>query len=197
MAKSYFKNAIPHIRAMDFELHKPFALGEYLREHDLNTVLIVTGDMPQDMAHRVYKTTTLEMIRFFKHEYPEIKVYASIDPYRGSFRYEIDYVKQKVDAGADGFFTQPFFDMRLLEIYGDLLPMNDVYWGVSPVMTDGSRNYWETKNNAIFPKDFEPTMDWNAQFARDVLQFIRQRGGHVYFMPIRANVVDYLGRVFV
>jgi len=190
--KRCFSTAIPHIRSMDFDLSKPFELGKVLLAENLDTVLLVTGDIPQDMSKRVYNTACLDFIRFFKRKYPATKVYASIDSYRSGTKQELNYVKQKLDAGADGFFTQPFFDMRLLEIYYDQLSDCDVYWGVSPVLTEGSKNYWEAKNNVVFPKDFTPNMEWNTQFGKDVLSFAQANSQNVYYMPIRADVIEYL-----
>jgi len=80
----------------------------------------------------------------------------------------------------------------LMEIYQGFLQDCNVYWGVSPVLNENSQNYWENKNNAIFPPDFQPTLDWNRDFARKALQFARNTGGNLYFMPIRTNIVAYL-----
>lgn len=195
ISREYVANAIPHIRSIDFDLKQPFVVADFLRKHGLFTVLLVSGDIPQDMSRRVYQTRCLDFIRFFKREYPEFKVYAAIDPYRQSFRAEIDYVKEKIDAGVDGFFTQPFFDLRMLEIYDELMGSLDVFWGVSPVLSDASKNYWESKNNAVFPADFRPDMKWNVHFAKEILEYVHERQSNIYFMPIRAKIEDYLGEV--
>ena len=42
--------------------------------------------------------------------------------------------------------------MRYLEMYADLLDGLDIYWGVSPVLSERSVSYWRNKNNVIFPK---------------------------------------------
>ena len=105
---------------------------------------------------------------------------------------ELDYIKRKIDAGADGFFTQPFFDLRLMEIYYDLLPKVETFWGISPVMSARSKDYWDNLNNAIFPPDFEPTLEWNRTFAKRALEFCRNTDSNIYFMPIRVDLVKYL-----
>ena len=196
IAREYVARAIPHIRAIDFDLQKPIPMLNMLKEYGIDSVLIVSGDMPQDMGRRVYHTRCVDFIRYVKKNFPDLTVYGAIDPYRQSFRAELDYVQEKVDAGVDGFFTQPFFDLRLLELYDELLDNLQIFWGVSPVLSEGSKNYWETKNNAVFPVDFQPSMKWNAHFAREVLDFVYERGSSVYFMPIRASIEDYLGAVF-
>lgn len=110
-------------------------------------------------------------------------------------RRRLDYAASKLDAGADGFFTQPFFDLRLLEVHHELLAGRTVYWGISPVLTDRSRAYWEATNRAVFPREFAASLDWNQEFARRALEFLRSVGGNVYFMPIRIDVERYLSGV--
>ena len=151
MAKEYLPQAMPHIRAMDINLGEELPMKDYLRAHDIREVLVIEGDPPQRMTHAVYPTESTDVIRKFREEMPEIDVYAGIDQYRSSMREELYRVRRKVQAGAKGFFTQPIYDMRYLEMYADMLEGLDVYWGISPVMTAGSQSYWERKNNVVFP----------------------------------------------
>ncbi len=192
-AKGLFTHTIPHLRAIDFDLSKPFPLVETFKQKGIDSVLIIAGDQPQDMSRRVFRTSSVELIRALKAQMPELKIYAGIDPYRSGIKTELDYVKRKLDAGADGFFTQPFFDLRLMEIYYDLLPGIDVFWGISPVLSVRSKDYWDNHNNAIFPPDFEPTLEWNRRFAKQALEFAEQTDSSLYFMPIRVDLVEYLG----
>lgn len=192
IAGESFGNTIPHLRAIDFDPNKPIAIGNQLCRDEIEAVLVITGDPPQDMAHKCYRTSCLEMIRRLKREFPQLTIYAGMDPYRNGIKEEIDYIKAKQDAGAEAFFTQPFFDLRLMEIYQGFMQDCTIYWGVSPVLTDNSQNYWENKNNAIFPPDFEPTLDWNRNFARQAMQFAESHGDNVYFMPIRTDIGAYL-----
>lgn len=191
-AKTHFSHAIPHLRAIDFDLSQPFPLTETFTEAGFDSVLVIAGDQPQDMSRRVYRTSSTELIRAIKVALPDMKVYAGIDPYRTGIKTELDYVKRKLDAGAEGFFTQPFFDLRLMEIYRDLLAGLEVFWGISPVMSARSKDYWDNLNNAIFPPDFEPTLQWNRDFARQALDFVERTGTNLYFMPIRVDLVKYL-----
>lgn len=191
-AKPFFGHTIPHIRSIDFDLRQPLPIGPFLVEHQINEVLVVTGDAPADMSRVVYPTSSVDLIAKLKRELPHLRVYAALDPYRSGFRDEVAYTRRKLDAGADGIFTQPFFDMRLMSIYADLLPDVDVYWGVTPVLTDRSRGYWETRNQAVFPTSFRPTLEWNRQFAREALEFVRGADSSIYFMPIRVDAVTYL-----
>ena len=147
------------------------------------------------MTHQVYPTISTDIIKKFSDEMPDIKVYAGIDQYRSSIKEEEYRIRRKMLAGAKGFFTQPFFDMRYLEIYADILDGMDIYWGVSPVLSQRSVSYWRNKNNVIFPKDFEPTLEWNVAFARKVVEFAKAHNQNVYLMPIKAKIMPYLDGV--
>jgi len=195
VARQFYGCTVPHIRAIDLDLQTPLPMAEYLRTHGINEVLIVTGDRPQDLTHRIYPTSNLDAISKFKKELPDVRVYATLDPYRQSLRAERDLVQRKLDAGADGFFTQPMFDLRLLAVYAELTDPAKTFWGASPVLSERSKNYWETTNCVVFPREFQPTMAWNRALADRLLQQIRSLNSNVYFMPIKADLVEYLGGV--
>ena len=192
IAGEYLPKTIPHLRAIDFDPNATLEICDALTCREIEAVLVVTGDPPQDMGRKCYRTSCLEMIRRLKRELPQLTVYAGMDPYRSGIKEEIDYLRAKQEAGATAFFTQPFFDLRLMEIYQGLLADCTVYWGVSPVLNENSQNYWENKNNAVFPPDFRPTLEWNRDFARRALQFARDNSSNLYFMPIRTDIAAYL-----
>ena len=196
MAREYFPAAMPHIRAMDINLEEELPMKDYLRAHDIREVLVIEGDPPQRMTHAVYPTESTDVIRKFREEMPEVTVYAGIDQYRSSMRDELYRIHRKVQAGAKGFFTQPFYDRRLLEIYADMLAGLEVYWGVSPVMNAGSQSYWERKNNVVFPRAFEPSLTWSVQFSREIMELADKMDASLYLMPIRTNLEEYLAGVF-
>jgi len=188
---------IAHLRAIDFDLNQPFPLTNFLKENNIAKILVIEGDKPADKPEAVYyPTTSIDLIRKLKKEVKDVIVYAAFDPYRNNIRYELEYLQQKTEAGAMGFFSQPFFDLRLLEIYSEYLEGYDVYWGVSPVTTKSSKQYWETRNRAIFPKSFAPTLDWNVRFGREVMNFCQKNNFNVYLMPIIIDVAKYLKKLF-
>lgn len=195
IAQESFPASMPHIRAMDVDLDKELTMKAYLREHNIREVLVIEGDPPQDMMHEVYPTNSVDVIWKFRKEMPEVKVYAGIDQYRGSMAQELYRIKRKLQAGAAGFFTQPFFDMRYLEVYADMLQGLEVYWGVSPVMSARSQSYWERKNNVVFPHAFEPTLEWSVDFAKKVIAYAEREKANVYLMPIKTNLEAYLAGV--
>jgi methylenetetrahydrofolate reductase (NADPH) len=192
LTAAFFPQSVPHLRSIDMSPSAPLPMREALARAGLSEVLVVTGDPPDDLRHVAYPVTSTALIRRLKRELPHLKVYAAVDPYRQSFRAEKEYVSRKLDAGADGFFTQPFFDMWLVELYAELLMPNAVFWGVSPVMTPGARAYWETRNDVPFPRGFAATLDWNIAFARELLAFARDTDSNAYVMPLRIELSRYL-----
>lgn len=192
LAKSTVGRAVPHIRAIDIDPRKPLPMAGALEEHGITEVLVIEGDPPADMGHQTYDVTSLEIIRKFRRELPHVTVWAGLDPYRQNFARERDYTEAKLEAGAVGVFTQPFFDRRLLELWAELLPPCEVFWGATSITSEKSQSYWQNRNKAVFPRGFEPTLEWNRRFARELLDFARQSGGHAYFMPVRVSVEDYL-----
>lgn len=192
VARETVPRVIPHLRAIDVDVQRPLAAAAQLECDGVEEALVVAGDVPADMSQQVYATGSLELIRKMRSEHPDIKLYAAFDPYRQGFQAERTYAIQKLDAGAKGLFTQPFFDVRLMEVIAEQLAGIEVFWGVTSVLSRRSQRYWQTRNRAVFPADFEPTLEWNRRLARDALEFVRQQGGNIYFMPIRASIGDYL-----
>jgi methylenetetrahydrofolate reductase (NADPH) len=196
-------DVLPHIRAIDFDESLPFPHTDRFRRQGIGKVLVIAGDPPKGKAatgagtvRRTYPTGTVAFIKKLKREMPELEVYAAFDPYRSNIRYELDYLKAKEDAGAAGFMSQPFFDLRLLEIYAEYLEGKHVFWGVSPVLSDSSRNYWESRNRAVFPRSFRPDLAWNLDFGRRVLDFCGRGGFNLYLMPIKIDLAPYLEGLF-
>jgi methylenetetrahydrofolate reductase (NADPH) len=196
---------LPHLRAIDFDEARPFPHVELFRRRGIGKALVIAGDPPPPKAgstagdggvRRTYATGTVAFIKKLKREMPELELYAAFDPYRSNIRYELDYLKAKEEAGAAGFMSQPFFDLRLLEIYAEYLEGKNVFWGLSPVLSASSRHYWESRNRAIFPRSFRPDLSWNLDFGRRVMDFCRAGGFNLYLMPINRDLAPYLDGLF-
>jgi methylenetetrahydrofolate reductase (NADPH) len=178
---------------MDVDLRRPWQPLEALDAAGVDEVLVITGDPPTDMRHPVTGANVIDVIRMIKRSRPTWRVYAALDPYRAGFASERDYVQRKLDVGVDAFFTQPFFDVRLMAVWRELFPGVPIYWGVTSVTSERSRNYWLTRNRAVFPGGFEPTLEWHRRFAGEALEFAARHDSHVYFMPIRVGIGAWLG----
>jgi methylenetetrahydrofolate reductase (NADPH) len=189
-------DCLPHLRAIDFDLNELFPHRDLFRAQGIRRTLVIAGDPPRDETRRTYPTETTAFIRKLKAEMPELEVYAAFDPYRSNIRYELEYMRVKEEAGAAGFMSQPFFDLRLLEIYAEYLEGKEIFWGISPVLSGSNRNYWESRNRAVFPKAFRPTMEWNVEFGRQILGFCHKNQFNLYLMPIKGDLKAYLDGLF-
>ncbi|NVN13314.1 methylenetetrahydrofolate reductase [Nguyenibacter vanlangensis] len=183
---------VPHIRAIDVDPDGPLpGIGV----QGLEEVLVVQGDPPADLSRRTFPNTSESVIRRYRREAPHLRVYAAFDPYRRAPYRELEAVARKKDAGAAGFFTQPVFDARMLEMCMGWLAGETVFWGLSPVIGPKSRSYWETTNHVVFPRDFEATLEANIGFACRAIRTVRAAGGHVYLMPLRVKPARYLAPI--
>lgn len=193
-ARAHGPRAIPHLRAIDVDPLAPLPFLDTLDRHAIDEVLVVAGDAPADMSRAIFDTTSVALIRRLKQERPGLTVYAALDPYRQGFAAERDYVLRKLDAGADGLFTQPFFDERLMAVWGDLLARvpTSVFWGATSVTSERSARYWTSRNKAVLPGDFAATLSHSRAMAARILSFARERDHHAYFMPIRVGPRRYL-----
>lgn len=194
LARERGLRAVPHLRAIDVDPQGPLPFAAGLDRFGLEEVLVVAGDAPPDLSKPVYDTTSEALIRRLKRERPDLVVYAALDPYRQGFAAERDYLLRKLDAGADGVFTQPFFDVRLLGVWADLLDRlgTTVFWGATSVTSARSARYWTTRNRAVLPAGFVPTLKHSREIAGELLSFARARDENVYFMPIRVSCRAYL-----
>ena len=192
VAEKYFTDVIPHIRAVSVDRGDNAPCSELFETSRIREVLVILGDNSEIISKSKDPCDTADFIRKLKKTRPEIKVYAGIDQWRSSFKEEMEYVKKKLDAGADGFFTQPFFDVAHLELWAKAMKDAEVFWGLAPVVRESSRHYWETKNMVTFPASFECTMKWNQDLAKRVLALSCDKNFHVYFCPITVDFVEYL-----
>lgn len=185
---------VPHFRAIDFSI----ASGELFRiieQYQLDSVLLVTGDPPEGLKRAYYNTDVVDLIRAVKQRFPGLTVYAGFDPHRQGIQDECHYIQRKAEAGATGFFSQPFYDSRLIDIYAEHMPGLDTYIGISPITSKASMNYWQVKNKVMFPSDFRPEYDWNINFANRVIASAVNNHLNIYFMPIRIDFQKYFAEI--
>lgn len=185
---------IPHIRARDRSIDETLAMIDRLEAAGIRDVLIVTGDRYDENDTGV---SSLEVIKAATSRGSgNVRLWAAFDPYRGELRAELDYARAKTEAGATGFFTQPFFDPRYAEICLDQLAHVDTFIGISPVTTEKSRAYWERTNRVVFPSGFKPTLEYCARLTAELIHLAESHGQHAYLMPIRLEPQVYLGAAF-
>lgn len=180
-------NFIPHIRVIDFDLKKD-TLIKLIKERNLKHVLLITGEKSSSYNRKVYNSSIFHAIELLKKEFPNLLISVALDQYRDSFKSELTYLQDKFEAGADYVFSQPFFDSSLIETYLGYIDKSKFFIGISPVVSEKSRLYWENVNNILFPKDFICSYDWNIDFTKKVFSLDFE---HLYFMPIGVDLEKY------
>lgn len=189
--------AIPHFRLIDKTLGDLESLIEKLIPLGLKRTLLISGDPPLDMPNFFPSGVKApEAIKHIKKKFPQLLVYAGQDSYRQSFKKELDYCKQKLDSGADGFFTQPFFSESLLAQWLEQLEATEMWIGLSPVTGASSRKYWETINQVVFPPNFRFDLEGNCIMGRRVLTLIEAAKKDAYLMPITISPERYLNALY-
>ncbi len=186
---------IPHIRARDRSPEETVEILYRLAEGGVNDALIVTGDRFDQQADAGHPTA-LDALEAARDAKVPIALWAAFDPYRGELKAEFEYAYAKVEAGAQGLFTQPFFDVRLAEICLDQLDGLDTFLGISPVTSAKSCAYWERTNRVVFPPHFEATLEYCARLTADLINLVQSYGQHAYLMPIRVDPMAYLAASF-
>ncbi|EHH67896.1 methylenetetrahydrofolate reductase [Gluconobacter morbifer] len=193
VAGEYPLEVIPHIRAIDIAPGAPLP-GVNLP--NLKAVLVVAGDPPPaGGGHVIYPNTSTQIIERYRREAPHLDVYGVFDPYRRAPWLELEEVARKRDAGVRGFFTQPLFERPMLELCMDWLRDDTVFWGISPVLGERSRRYWERINHVVFPHDYDGTLEGNIAAARQMLTMIREKNDNAYIMPLKVDLASYLGEL--
>lgn len=185
---------IPHFRANDFSIESG-DIFKIIEENELEHVLLVSGDPPEGIKRNFHRTSVLDLIKAVKQRFPDITIHAGFDPHRNGIQEECNYVHKKIDAGASSFFSQPFYDIRLIEIYAEHLQDVETFIGLSPITTLSSMNYWEVKNKVKFPKSFSASYEWNINFSNKVISMANDMNFNIYFMPIKINLNDFFGKI--
>lgn len=181
---------IPHFRAIDFSLESG-RIFQIIEENELEHVLLVSGDPPEGIKRNFYNTNVLDLIRAVKQRFPHITIHAGFDSHRNGVQDECLYIQRKIDAGVSSFFSQPFYDLRMIEIYAEHLQGIETYIGLSPITTSSSMNYWALKNKVKFPASFKTDYEWNITFANNVIEMAHDMDFNIYFMPIKIDLQKY------
>jgi methylenetetrahydrofolate reductase (NADPH) len=162
-----------------------------LESTGVTEVIVIAGDA-RDRADPPDAFEPVDLLRVLARHAPRLTTYAALDPHRLSEAALAQNVAAKREAGAKGFFSQPLYELRVLERCARLVEDVPVFWGLSPVTSVRTQRYWETVNLVRFPPDFEPTLGWSHAFGRRAMAEVAARGHHLYLMPIKVDVATYL-----
>ena len=138
---------VSHLTCICSDNEETGTILQNYRENGINNVLALRGDKPAGMAsiEEAIKDFphAIDLVRFIKTNYPDIGVgvagFPEGHPETPNRMKEIEYLKEKVDAGADYIVTQLFFDnhdyfdfVERCQIAGITVP---VIPGIMPINT--------------------------------------------------------------
>ncbi|ABL65740.1 methylenetetrahydrofolate reductase [NAD(P)H] [Chlorobium phaeobacteroides] len=111
---------VSHLTCVCSDREETSSILENYLENGINNVLALRGDKPQGVATLAEAIKDFEhaadLIRFIKIRFPAIGIgvagFPEGHPETPNRLKEIDYLKEKIDAGADYIVTQLFFDNR-------------------------------------------------------------------------------------
>lgn len=181
---------IPHFRSQDFDAGEVIETVRPLVLKGIKEILIVSGDPFEGQEKK--GLTPIEMLRELKAEFPELKLFAGLDPYRTSWTEELAYSKQKLAAGFDALFSQPFFCEDLMNSWLKHFKPGQLFAGFAPVTSEKSIRYWQNVNKVPLLDEFDTSLEANSKLANRLIENVTARGQGCYLMPIRVKAADFL-----
>jgi methylenetetrahydrofolate reductase (NADPH) len=111
---------VSHLTCICSEYDEIESILRLYREHGINNVLALRGDKPADIPTLAEALKdfphAIDLVRFIKTNFPEMGVgvagFPEGHPETPNRMKELEYLKEKIDAGADYIVTQLFFDNR-------------------------------------------------------------------------------------
>ncbi len=122
-----------------------YTIGELLdnyRDRGIRRLVALRGDMPSGMGTSTQLVYANELVEFIRrrtgdHFHIEVAAYPEIHPESRSYDEDIRYLKQKLDAGADGAITQYFYNVEAYFYYLDRCAEagidKPIYAGIMPI----------------------------------------------------------------
>jgi methylenetetrahydrofolate reductase (NADPH) len=138
---------VSHLTCIGAEKSEIESVLQLYRENGITNVLALRGDKPADIAtlEEAIKDFphAIDLVKFIKENFPEMGIgvagFPEGHPETPNRMKELEFLKEKVDAGADHIVTQLFFDNRdyfdyveRCELAGITVP---IIPGIMPIMT--------------------------------------------------------------
>jgi len=138
---------VSHLTCIGAEKSEIESVLQNYREHGITNVLALRGDKPANIPTLEEATKdfphAIDLVRFIKKHFPEMGIgvagFPEGHPETPNRMKELEYLKEKVDAGADYIVTQLFFDnhdyfdyVERCELAGITVP---IIPGIMPIMS--------------------------------------------------------------
>lgn len=120
LSKETNLNIVPHLTCISSSEKEISEILDAYREAGINNIMALRGDRPANDSSYEERTedfkNAADLVRFIRQNYPEFSIgvagFPEGHPATPNRLTEMDYLKQKVDQGADYICTQLFFDNR-------------------------------------------------------------------------------------
>lgn len=111
---------IPHLTCIQAHKDEIYELVKSYADNGIENIFVIRGDLPEGVEEFVPEedgfSYAKDLVEFIKNHFPDMGIgvagFVEGHPETPNRIHEIDYLKQKVDAGADYLITQMFFDNK-------------------------------------------------------------------------------------
>jgi len=209
----------PHLSFGGDDVESMAALLENYRQRGIKRLVALRGDVPSGMGSAmqlVYANELVEFIRERSGDHFEIEVaaYPEIHPESKSYDSDIQFLKKKLDAGADSAITQYFFNVESYFYFLDRCAAvgidKPIYAGIMPIINFANLARFSANCGAEIPRwickrmeGFGDDLDSAQKFGLEVVTQLGQTlldsgapGIHFYTMnhvePTR-TICEHLG----
>ncbi len=195
---------VPHLTCISATKDTIYSILEQYNEIGIRNIMALRGDIPADSEDEPIKDfkNASDLVKFIKDNFPEMGVgvagFPEGHPETPNRIHEMEYLKRKVDAGADYICTQLFYDNRDFYDYRERCIISGidipVIAGIMPVVSmSNMRRISELALGARFParllrslkraandENIEKAgLHWSAEQVRDLIDE-GVRGIHFY-----------------
>ena len=211
-------DAAPHLSwGSDGEEHVLRLVADYL-DHGVNRIVALRGDIPSGVGTKAEVRHAEELVRLIRTNVDaplalEVAAYPEVHPEAPSAQADIEFLKRKVDAGADGCITQYFYNADAYFHFRDRCAAAGIgvpiVPGIMPISNYANLVRFSDKAGAEIPrwvrirlKDLEADADALARFGTDVVTALCERlvdggapGLHFYTLNKAAPTVAVASRL--
>lgn len=108
-------DAVPHLSWGGDSAQQVLDLVAEYRRHGVDRLVVLRGDVPSGVGAKAQVRHAEELVRLIRARIAaplalEVAAYPEVHPEAPSAEADIEYLKRKVDAGADGCITQYFYN---------------------------------------------------------------------------------------
>lgn len=146
------------------------AMLENLWNDGVRHIVALRGDLIEQNNYKKHEQRyerTYDFVAAIKRQHPEMSVYVAgypeTHPESPSEHFDIDHLKRKVDAGADGVLTQFFFDPEIFLHWRDKVEKRGIHVplvpGLLPIMNFSKTCNMASKCNANMPQFLHTMFD--------------------------------------